>query len=82
MDFQLVAIFAEQAGRVEAFGNGRPFVKRRLALLIRHLEEKQKRQLLRACAEPRRNIVPVRQAVVAQDVTVVPEFLDKTRRGR
>ena len=30
MNFQLVAVLGEQTGPVEAFGNGRPFVERRL----------------------------------------------------
>ena len=42
------------------------------ALLIRHLEEEQKRQLL--------DVVAVRQPVIAQDVAVVPEFLNELRR--
>ena len=46
-------------------------VERRPALLIRHLEKKQKRELL--------DIVAVRQPVVAQDVAVVPEFLNELR---
>ena len=39
------------------------------ALLVRHLEKEQKRQLL--------DIVAVRQPVIAQDVTIVPEFLNE-----
>ena len=69
MNFQLVAVLGEQAGPVEAFGNGRTFVERRLALFIGHLEKEQKRQLL--------DVVAVRQPVIAQDVAVVPEFLDE-----
>ena len=68
MNFQLVAVLGEQAGPVEAFGNGRRLVEWRPALLVRHLEEEQKRQLL--------DVIAVRQPVIAQDVAVVPEFLD------
>jgi len=57
---------------VEASRNGWRFVERRLALLIRHLEEKEKRQLL--------DVVAVRQPVIAQNVAVVPEFLDELVR--
>ena len=69
MNFQLVAVLGEQAGPVEAFGNGRPFVEWRPALLVRHLEKQQKRQLL--------DVIAIRQPVIAQDVAVVPEFLDE-----
>ena len=69
MNFQLVAVLGEQAGPIEVFGNGRAFVERRPALLIRHLKEEQKRQLL--------DVVAVRQPVIAQDVAVIPEFLDE-----
>ena len=51
------------------FGNRRRLVERRSALLVRHFEEKQKRQLL--------EIVAVRQPVIAQNVAVVPKFLDE-----
>jgi hypothetical protein len=51
------------------FRNRRRFVERRPALLIRHLEKKQERQLL--------DIITVRQSVVAEDVAVVPEFLNE-----
>ena len=44
--------------------------------LVGHLKEQQIRQLLRACPERSRRVVTIRHAVVAQDVAVVPEFLD------
>ena len=46
---------------------GRP-VERRLRLLVRHLQEEQERQLL--------DVVAIGEAVVAQDVAVVPELLN------
>jgi hypothetical protein len=75
-------------------GNRRPLIERRPALLVCHLEEEQKRQLLRAlspvssraaCPEQRRRIIAaclraarkqVRQAVIAQDVAIIPELLN------
>jgi len=47
---------------------------------IRHVEEEQTLHLLQACAEPHRSIDAVRQPVIAQDVAVVPEFLDHGSR--
>ena len=44
--------------------------------LIRHLKKQQVRQLVRARPERGRRIIAVAHPVVAQDVTVVPEFLD------
>ena len=44
-------------------------VKRRLALLVRHLEKQQKRQLL--------DIIAVGEPVIPQDIAVVPEFLNQ-----
>ena len=40
-----------------------------LALLVRHFQEQQKRQLL--------DVIAVGQPVIPQDVAVVPEFLDE-----
>ena len=48
---------------------GDGLVERRLRLLVRHLQEQQERQLL--------DVVAVGQAVVPQDVAVVPELLDE-----
>jgi hypothetical protein len=75
--FQLVPVAFEQALPVKVFRNRRRLVERRPALLIRHFEEKQKRQLLRARPEQRRRIVPVRQPVAAEDVAIVPACLNK-----
>jgi hypothetical protein len=66
---QFVAVALEQALPVEIFGNRGFFIERRLALLVRHFEEQQERQLL--------DIVAVGEPVVAQDVAVVPEFLNQ-----
>ena len=63
--------------------------KAELTLLIRYLEEQQKRQLLRVRPEPRRRIVAaclraarkqVRQPVIPEDVAVVPESIDDSLR--
>jgi len=66
---QFVAVQAQQTLPIDVLGNRRRFVERRPALLIRHLEEEQKRQLL--------DVVAIRQPVIAKDVAVVPEFLDQ-----
>lgn len=68
-DFQVVAVCAQQRRPILALGNGRRPVERRTRLLIRHLEEQQKRQLL--------DVVPIGQAVIPQDVAVVPKLLDE-----
>jgi hypothetical protein len=49
--------------------NRRSLIERRPALLNRHLEEQQKRQLL--------DIIPIRQPVIAQDVAIIPELLNE-----
>ncbi len=69
MNFQLVAIQLQQRRPIVALGNGRRLVERRLRLLVRHFQEQQKRQLL--------DVIAVGQAVIAQDVAVVPELLDE-----
>ena len=46
----------------------RRLAPRRLRLLVRHLEEQQVGELL--------DVVAVGEAVVAEDVAVVPELLD------
>ena len=66
---QLIAVALEQALPVKVLRNRRSLVERRPALLVGHLEEEQKRQLL--------DVVAVRKPVIAQDVAVVPEFLDQ-----
>src|SRR5262245_55057340 len=72
MRLQLITITLQQALPVEVVWNRRRLIERRSALLIRHLEEEQKRQLL--------DIIPVRQPVIAQDVAVIPEFLNELMR--
>jgi hypothetical protein len=69
MRLQLVAVQPHQALPIDVLGNRRRLVEGWPALLIRHLKKQQKGQLL--------DIIPVRQAVIAQDVAVVPEFLNK-----
>src|SRR5262245_34733101 len=69
MRLQLVAIAFNQALTVKVLRNRRRLIERRPALLIRHLEEEQKRQLL--------DVVAIRQPVIAQDVAVVPKFLNE-----
>ena len=68
VSLQLIAIQAHQALPIDVLGNRRRLIERRAALLIRHLEEEQKRQLL--------DIIAVRQPVIAQDVAVIPKLLD------
>ncbi len=72
MDLQIVAVQLQQRGPAVTFRNRRRLVERRLRLLVRHFQEQQKRQLL--------DVVAVGQAVIAQDVAVVPEFLNESRR--
>jgi hypothetical protein len=69
---QLIAVALEESLPIKIFGNPRPLIKRSPALLIRHLEEEQKRQLL--------DVIAVRQPVIAQDVAVIPEFLNELVR--
>ena len=56
------------AGQSKPAGIARRLVVRRLRPLVRHLQEEQVGELL--------DVVAVGQAVVAQDVAVVPELLD------
>ncbi len=69
MNFQIIAIRLQQYVPSETLGNGRGLVKRRPGLLIRHFEEQEKRQLL--------DVIAVGQAVIAQDIAIVPELLDE-----
>jgi len=50
-------------------GHGTGLVERRPRLLIRHLEEKEKRQLL--------HIIAVGQTVIAENVAIIPKLLDE-----
>ena len=72
MRFQIVTVQFDQGFPRKAFGNGRDAIEGRFALLIRHFEEEQKGQLL--------DIITIRQAVIPEDVAVVPEFLDDLLR--
>ena len=73
VDLELVAVAGEQARPVEALGDERRGAERRLRLLVGHLEEEQVGELL--------EVVAVGEAVVAQDVAVVPEALDEAVLG-
>ena len=64
---QRVAVEAEQAGPAQLVGDGAGLAELVL-LLVGHLEEEQVGELL--------DVVAVGDAVVAQDVAVVPEALD------
>src|SRR5437016_4660964 len=69
MNFQLVAILGQQRRPVFALGNGRKLLEWRLRLLIRHFKKQQKCELF--------NVIAVGQTVIAENVAVVPEFLDE-----
>ena len=69
MNLEIVAVQFQERRPVLALGDRRRFVKRRLRLLVRHFQEKEKRQLL--------HVVPVRETVIPEDVAVVPELLDE-----
>src|SRR5262245_56773367 len=73
VDFQLVAIPGQQSRPVFACRDRRRFVTWRTALLVRHFQRQQKRQLL--------YVIAVGQAVVAENVAVVPEFLNESSRA-
>ena len=70
VNLEIVTVQLEKRAPAKAFRDGRGLVERRLRLLVRHFQEQQKRQLL--------DVIAVGQAVVAQDVAVVPELLDAT----
>ena len=65
---QVVAVLLEQAGPTVLVGNLARLIVRGLRALGGHLEEEQVRQLL--------DVVAITHPVVAQDIAVVPEFLD------
>ncbi len=69
MRLQLIPVARQQTGPGELLGHGGRLVERRTRLLIRHLEEQQKRQLL--------HIIAVGQTVIAENVAVIPELLDE-----
>ena len=68
---QFIAVFLDQRRPTVLRRNRAWFVIRRLRPLIRHFEKQQIRQLL--------DVIAIAHPVVAQDVTVVPEFLDDCR---
>ena len=67
MRLQVVAVALQQARPVAVLRDGRQLRPRRLRLLVRHLQEEQVGQLL--------DVVAVGEAIVPQDVAVVPELL-------
>jgi len=68
---EVVAVLLEQAGPTVLVGNLAGLVVWCFRALVRHLEKQQVRQLL--------NVVTVAHPVVAENVAVVPEFLDDGR---
>jgi hypothetical protein len=68
VDLQRIAVLAGRTRPVEPGRDGGGVVVWRLGALVGHLEEEEVGQLL--------DVVAVGEAVVAQDVAVVPEFLD------
>ena len=69
MHLEFIAFQLQQIRPAITFRNQRRLIERRLRLFIGHLQKEQKRQLL--------DVIAVRQPVVAQDVAVIPEFLNK-----
>ena len=67
--FEFVAVLGEQGGPVFAPGDGGGFVEGRFGLLIGHFEEQEEGELL--------DVVAVGEAVIPEDVAVVPELLDE-----
>lgn len=68
LDLEVVAVAGEEGGPVQPGGDGRGTAPGGLGLLVGHLEEEQVGELL--------DVVAVGEAVVAEDVAVVPELLD------
>ena len=73
LDLEVVAVALEQHRPRKAPRDRRGLVVRWPRLLVGHLEEEQKGELL--------DVVAVRQAVIPQDVAVVPELLDESGGG-
>ena len=67
MRFELGPVEGDERGPVEALGHDAGQAE--VVLLVGHLEEQQVGELL--------DVVAVGQAIVAQDVAVVPELVDK-----
>ncbi len=70
---QIIPVEPDQGFPVESGWDRRGLVEGRLRLLIRHLEKEEEGQLL--------DIVPIGEAVIPEDVAVVPELLDKGGSG-
>ena len=70
--FEGVAVEGDEAGPVVPGGNEGGLVVGRLRPLVGHLEEEQVGQLL--------DVIAVGEAVVTEEVAVVPELLDKLLR--
>ena len=68
---EVVAVLLEEAGPTVLVGNLAGLVVRSLRALVGHLEKQQIRQLL--------DVVAIAHPVVAEDVAVVPEFLNDGR---
>jgi len=70
---QVGAIEARQALPVEVFGNEDLSPRNQLLALVGHLQKKQVGKLL--------DVILVREAVISQNIAVVPQFLnDRIRR--
>ena len=68
---QLVAVPLDEIRPIVLLGHRTSLVVGRPGALVGHLEEQQISELL--------DVITVRHAVVAQDVAVVPEFLDDVK---
>ena len=73
VDFEFIAFQHQQIRPAITLRNQRRLIERWLRLFVGHLQEQQKRQLL--------NVVAIRQPVIAKDVAVVPELLNKGVRS-
>ena len=69
--FELVAIACQQAGPIKIGRNRAGFAQHGCGLII-HFQEEQIGELL--------DVIAIRDAVVAQDVAVIPDTLDDGRR--
>ena len=65
--FEGVAVFVNQALPVQSGGDDGRLAEWRFGLLVRHFQEQQIGQLF--------HIIAVTDAVIAEDVTVIPQFL-------
>jgi len=71
-----VKVFAVQvfeAVPAQVLGDDGGFAVRRFGLLVRHFQEEQEGELF--------DVVTVREAVIAEEIAVVPEFLDDSVGG-